>query len=151
MTSIHPILAYLGAAALLPLFTGAWRNRMVLAAAAVGLLIVHNLPSGTLATANFLGMDLVLMRVDGLSRVFGYIFCLNSVFAFLFAYKLNDVRQQLAALFYIGSALGAVFAGDLITLYVFWEIMAIASTFLILARKTKLSSGAGFRYVLVHL
>jgi multicomponent Na+:H+ antiporter subunit D len=141
----------MGAALLLPLFTGAWRNRMVLAAAAVGLVIVHNLPDGVMATASFLGQDLVLMRVDGLSRVFGYIFCLNSVFAFLFAYKLEDVRQQLAALAYIGSALGAVFAGDLITLYVFWEIMAVASTFLILARKTRLSSGAGFRYVLVHL
>ncbi len=151
MTSMHPLFAYLGAAALIPLFTGAWRNRMVLAAGVFGLFLVHSLPEGLAATASFLGHELTVFRVDALSRMFGYIFCLNSVFAFLFAYKLVDVRQQLAALCYIGSAVGAVFAGDLITLYVFWEVMAVASTFLILARKTTLSSGAGFRYVLVHL
>jgi len=92
-----------------------------------------------------------LLRVDKLSKVFGYVFCINAVFALIFAFRLQDVRQQLATLFYVGSALGAVFAGDLIVMYVFWEIMAIASTFLILARQTVRASNAGFRYVLIHL
>jgi multicomponent Na+:H+ antiporter subunit D len=150
MTEIHPALLYFGAVALIPLFVGQWRNRLLIAAAALALLSVYLLPEGTVATLPFLGRDLVILRVDKLSKVFGYVFCLNSMLAFVFAYQLRDVRQLLAALFYIGSALGAVFAGDLITLYVFWEIMAVASTFLILARQTPRAMGAGFRYVLIH-
>ena len=64
---------------------------------------------------------------------------------------IKDSTQHMAALFYIGSALGVVFAGDLVTLYFFWEIMAVASTFLILARKTEKALAAGTRYVLVHI
>jgi multicomponent Na+:H+ antiporter subunit D len=151
MTEIHPAILYFGAVALIPLFVGQWRNRLLIIAAALGLLTVYLLPVGTMETLSFLGRDLVVLRVDKLSKVFGYVFCLNSMLAFVFAYQLRDVRQLLAALFYIGSALGAVFAGDLITLYVFWEIMAVASTFLILARQTPRAMGAGLRYVLIHL
>ena len=98
-----------------------------------------------------MGHELTLLRVDKLSKVFGYIFTLNAFAAFIYAFYLRDATQHVAALFYIGSALGVVFAGDLITLYLFWEVMAVASTMLILARKTKHSLGAGFRYILVHL
>jgi multicomponent Na+:H+ antiporter subunit D len=57
----------------------------------------------------------------------------------------------MAALFYIGSSLGVVFAADLVSLYFFWEVMAVASTFLILARKTERAWAAGMRYILVHI
>jgi len=89
--------------------------------------------------------------VDKLSKVFGYIFTLNAAAAFVYAFYLKNNTQHMAALVYIGSALGVVFAGDLVTLYFFWEIMAIASTFLILARKTDKALRAGTRYVLVHI
>ena len=71
--------------------------------------------------------------------------------AFIFAFYVKRSDQHVAALIYIGAALGAVFAGDLISLYVFWEIMAIASTFVILARRTEKAKGSAFRYLLVHL
>ncbi|MGK2944236.1 MAG: Na(+)/H(+) antiporter subunit D, partial [Desulfuromonadales bacterium] len=56
-----------------------------------------------------------------------------------------------AALCYIAAALGAVFAGDLISLYIFWEIMAVTSTFLVLARRTEKAYGAAYRYVMMHI
>ena len=59
--------------------------------------------------------------------------------------------QHMASLVYIGSALGVVFAGDLISLYFFWEVMAVASTFLILARRTKKAYSASMRYIMVHV
>ena len=46
---------------------------------------------------------------------------------------------------------GVVLAGDLLSLYLFWEVMAVSSTFLIIASRTKESREAGFRYILVHL
>jgi multicomponent Na+:H+ antiporter subunit D len=151
MINIHPTFAYLAAAALMPLFVGSWRNRMLIAVAGLALLTVYMLPEGASVGASFLGFDLTLLRVDKLSKVFGYVFTLNSVIAFVYGYHLKDGRQQLATLFYIGASLGAVFAGDLITLYIFWEVMAVASTFLILARQTPQAYAAGFRYILIHL
>jgi multicomponent Na+:H+ antiporter subunit D len=95
--------------------------------------------------------DLTLLRVDRLSRAFAYIFTLNAVAAFVFSYYVKQKVQHVASLVYIGSALGVIFAGDLLTLYVFWELMAVSSAFIILARGTRRASGAAFRYVMIHL
>jgi multicomponent Na+:H+ antiporter subunit D len=43
-----------------------------------------------------------------------------------------------------------VLAGDLITLYVFWELMMLASVWLIWRRATARAYAAGYRYLLVH-
>jgi multicomponent Na+:H+ antiporter subunit D len=95
--------------------------------------------------------ELTLLRVDRLSRAFAYIFTLNAVAAFVFSYYVKQKTQHVASLVYMGSALGVLFAGDLVTLYVFWELMAISSAFVILARGTRRASGAAFRYVMIHL
>jgi multicomponent Na+:H+ antiporter subunit D len=134
-----------------PLFRGPARNWFVILLPASAFLLIANLAPGSSWTTSFLGYELTFLRVDKLSKVFGYIFTLNAFAAFVYAFYLRDATQHMAALFYIGSALGVVFAGDLISLYLFWEIMAVASTMLILARKSRKSLGAGFRYVLVHL
>ena len=151
MNNLAPFALFMGGALALPLFTGRMRNWMLLALAALGFAAVYSLEPGTTLSVPFLGQELQLLRVDKLSKVFGYVFTLNAFAAFLFAFKLDDARQHVAALLYMGASLGAVFAGDLISLYVFWEIMAVASTFLILARGTKAACAAGFRYVMVHL
>ena len=52
---------------------------------------------------------------------------------------------------YAGSALGAVFAGDFITLFVFWELLALTSVFLIWARDSERSYATGFRYLIIHV
>lgn len=152
MTTDFPPAAILILGALLvPLFRGPARNWFVILLPAFAFLLIANLAPGSSWTVSFLGYELTFLRVDKLSKVFGYIFTLNATAAFVYAFYLRDATQHMAALFYIGSALGVVFAGDLISLYLFWEIMAVASTMLILARKSRKSMGAGFRYVLVHL
>lgn len=151
MNNLHPTIIYFAAAAVLGFFPGRLRGYFVLAASVTGLWAVYFLESGIATQAALLDLELSPLRVDKLSKVFGYIFALNSIAAALFALRLEDVRQQLAALFYIGSALGAAFAGDMLTLYVFWEMMAVSSTFLILARQSRRAQEAGFRYILAHL
>jgi multicomponent Na+:H+ antiporter subunit D len=69
----------------------------------------------------------------------------------IFALHVKDRMQHVAALLYIGSAIGAVFAGDLITLFVFWELAAVTSVFLIWARRTPASLGAGQRYLIIQV
>ena len=112
---------------------------------------VYNLPNGVFAEVDLFGQTLEMMRVDSLSRVFALIFCIAAFLGNLYAWHVHDRVQQLAALFYAGSALGAVFAGDLITLFFYWEGTAIASVFLIWARGTVGSYNTGLRYLIIQI
>ena len=138
-------------ALLVPFFKGHAKSWFVILLPAAAFYLISQLHTGGSWQIHFFGFDLTLLRVDKLSKVFGYIFTLNATAAFVYAFYLKNNTQHMAALFYIGSALGVVFAGDLVSLYFFWEIMAIASTFLILARKSDKALGAGTRYVMVHI
>ncbi|MFC1896005.1 Na(+)/H(+) antiporter subunit D [Thermodesulfobacteriota bacterium] len=150
-TNIPPFLVFFLGALVVPLFRGRTRNLFTILVPALAFYVISRLETGSFYTIAFFGFDVTLLRVDRLSKIFGYIFTLNAFAAFLYAYYLRDARQHVAALFYMGGALGVVFARDLVVLYFFWEVMAISSTFLILARETKRAFSAGFRYVLVHL
>ncbi len=75
----------------------------------------------------FLDLELNFMRVDKLSTVFGIIFCIAAFLGNVFAFHLRESTQPFVALIYAGAAIGAVFAGDLITLFVYWELTAIMS------------------------
>ena len=98
-----------------------------------------------------LGYQLELMRVDKLSLLFGYLFHIASFIAIIFALHVRDTTQQVAGLLYAGSALGAVFAGDLITLFIFWEGLALSSVFLIWARRTERAINSGTRYLILQV
>jgi multicomponent Na+:H+ antiporter subunit D len=151
MSELHPAILFLVGALLVPLIPGRAKNWYVIALPAAVFYIITQLEPGVSWQVHFYSVDLTFLRVDRLSKIFGYIFTLNAFAAFIYAFYLKDNSQHVSALFYIGSAIGAVFAGDLLSFYFFWEIMAVASTFLILARRTKKSLGAGMRYIMVHI
>ena len=149
--SLHPAIILILGALLVPFFKGKAKNWYVILLPATAFYLITQLETGVSWQFHFFGFDLTFLRVDKLSKVFGYIFTMNAVAAFVYAFYMKDSTQHMAALFYIGSSLGVVFAGDLVSLYFFWEIMAVSSTFLILARKTQKSEAAAMRYVLVHI
>lgn len=138
-------------ALLVPFFKGKAKNWFVILLPALAFYLVSQLEVGSSWHFHFFGFDLTFLRVDKLSKVFGYIFTLNAFAAFIYAFYLKDNAQHMATLFYIGSSLGVVFAGDIVSLYFFWEVMAVASTFLILARKSEKAQAAAMRYILVHV
>jgi multicomponent Na+:H+ antiporter subunit D len=118
----------------------------------IAFIVVAGIPEGAHWTVDFMNYDLVFGRVDRLSRAFGYMFTIATFIGILFALHLKEEDgQHVAALLSAGSALGAVFAGDLLSLFVFLEILMLASTYLIWARRTQASYTAGLRYLLVHL
>ena len=103
----------------------------------VGVWLLLGAEHGVWWTVAFDDMQLVLYRLDGLSFVFGLVFNLGAFLAILYAWHIKDTVQQIPTLLYAGGAIGAVFAGDLVTLFIWWEITAITSVFLIWARRTE--------------
>ncbi len=130
---------------------GRARSIWLLLAPVLAGLQVWNLPLDSHSQTVFFGFQLDLMRVDKLSRVFALIFCLAAFLGNLFAWHIRDTVQQVAALLYAGSAIGAVFAGDLISLFFYWEGTAIASVFLIWARRTEGAYHTGMRYLIIQI
>jgi len=150
-TGVAPPLIFIFGALLVPLFKGRLKSAVMLLLPILAFITLVQIPEGKHWVFSFLDYDLILGRVDRLSRVFGYIFTIVSFIAIIFALKVDDNVQHVSGLMYAGGALGVTLAGDFFTLYIFWEIMAVASTFLILARKTEKSQSAAYRYILVHL
>jgi multicomponent Na+:H+ antiporter subunit D len=94
---------------------------------------------------------MVFGRVDRLSTVFGYIMSLMCILATLYGLHVKDDGQHMVAWIYVAGSIGAIYAGDFITLFLFWELMALSSVFLIWYRGRKESLAAGYRYLLVHV
>ena len=153
MTSILPT-AFIFIAAALTLGVlpkGHIRSIILLITPILAAWQIWSLPMGIFAQVEFVGHTLDMMRVDKLSRIFGLIFCLAAFLGNLYAWHVRDIVQQIAALLYAGAAIGAVFAGDLITLFFYWEGTALASVFLIWARKTEGSYHTGMRYLIIQI
>jgi multicomponent Na+:H+ antiporter subunit D len=68
----------------------------------------------------------------------------------VYSLHLDDKGQHIAASLYVAGSFGSVFAGDYLSLFIFWELMSIGSTFLIFLNRTRESTLAGFRYFLYH-
>ncbi|MDO9586178.1 MAG: Na(+)/H(+) antiporter subunit D [Syntrophales bacterium] len=146
-----PALVMLGGALLLPLLPRSCRSFFSLLFPLLSLGLIWVMPPGRPFALELMDYHLLVCKVDQLSRVFGIIFALITFIGCLFAFHVKEVGQQTAALLYAAGALGVTFAGDFITLFVFWELMAVASTYLIWARGTRESAEAGMRYLIVHL
>jgi multicomponent Na+:H+ antiporter subunit D len=140
-------------AALLVLATRGWLRGAILVATPVlgGLHLWFDVSAGTGFSMSILDYELVLMRTDKLSLLFGYLFHIAAFIAVVFALHVRDTTQNVVGLLYAGSALGAVFAGDLITLFIFWELLALTSVFLIWSSRTRRAIFAGFRYLLFQV
>ena len=148
---LPPAFLFILAGVLIPFLKGRVRNLVAVVAAILGLIQVLLLNSDMSYPVHALGFQIDLLRADKLAIVFGIVFTFNAVAAFLYGWVKNKDIELSSALLYIGAALGAVFAADVIGLYIFWELMAITSVMLILARKTESSMAAAKRYILVHV
>jgi multicomponent Na+:H+ antiporter subunit D len=144
-------LIFIIGACLVPFLKGKAKQTTLLLIPVIAFLDLLNMPEGAYWVVNFLDHDLTFGKVDRLSLVFGYMFTITAFIGILYALRVKDDGQHVAALIYVGSALGAVFAGDLLSLFVFLEIGMLTSTYLIWARRTPASYAAGLRYLLVHL
>jgi multicomponent Na+:H+ antiporter subunit D len=147
----HPGLVLILAAALLAPLRGWPRAALALAAPAFSLILIWNVPDGVHWRTQFLGMELAPFALDKLSRLFALIFALMALGGALFALNQERRAELPAAMLYAGSAIGAALAGDLLTLFVFWELMALGSTLVLWSAATPGAYRASMRYLMVHL
>ena len=149
MSELPPFVLYFIAAFFVLVSRGTVCTIILLATPVIAALHIWlNIDIGTISTYSALNFELTFIRADKLSLLFAYLFCLASFISTVFALQVKDTKQQIAGLMYPGSALGAVFAGDLITLFIFWELLAISSVVFIWARGTKRAIDAGMRYLI---
>jgi len=123
---------------------------LLISAPLICLILIMQMPEGASLNYSFLEFKLNLIEVNKLSKLFGIIFGIMALGGAIFSLNSNKKNELACAFIYSGSALGVCFAGDLITMFIFWEIMAIGSTLVIWNGNSTKSKDAGIRYALVH-
>ena len=151
MNEVHPALILLAGGLLLFALPTTLRRVVSVLLPVLGFLNLLTIAEGTLWHITWGGYDLTVLRADRLSMLFGYLFHLAAFIGAIYALHLKDRLQIGTALIYAGSAVGAVFAGDLITLFIFWELLAITSVFLVWARGGERALRSGMRYLVMHI
>ena len=151
MSSVAPFLIFYIGAALAGVTRGTLRQVILLSIPIVGAVNLYYLPMGAYNTFELFDYTLTLTRVDKLSVVFGWVFHLAALIGLLYALHVRDTTQHVAGILYAGSSIGALFSGDLISLFLFWEMTAITSVFLILARRTERAQKTAIRYLVIQV
>jgi len=146
-----PALILLFGALLIGLTRGHLRTAVVLGAPLLTLLAIWNVPDGVVLTMDFLQYRIEPLEGSAVRRLFATIFALMAFAGGLYAYRQAKWYELAAAFAYASGAIGVSFAGDLISLFLFWELMALFSTVVVWCGGTPAARAAGIRYAIMHL
>jgi len=148
---IHPSLILILGALLLPLIPAVAKKTWLVLIPILVFARIIMMERGVFGQVDILEWTLTFGRVDPLSHVFGYIMGLMCILGSLYGMHVKEDAQHVAAWVYVAGSIGAIYAGDYITLFLFWEVMAFSSVFLVWFRRRPESLKAGLRYLLVHV
>lgn len=138
-------------ALLMPVLGLRARQIVLLVLPLVALYLVWMTPDGVILEFAFLDYTIVPLQGDKLSRLFATVFSLMAFTAGLFAIRQENILELSSSMFYAGGAIGVLFAGDLITVFIFWELMAVGSTLVIWSNLKENTYKTGMRYIIIHL
>jgi len=147
----HPAVLFIFGAFLIPFLRGRVQKAYLIIIPTLALLDVVLMSQGSYWRHTFLGNEVIFGKVDKLSIVFAYVFTIMALIGMVYALHVKRTGEHMAAFLYVGSSLGVTFAGDYFTLFIFWEIMAFASVYLVFAQGGRQAVDAGFRYLMVHI
>lgn len=131
--------------------TAAIRGGVAIAGALCALALTWQVTDGVMVVGSFLGYPLELVEGTALGRLFASFFALALIAGVIYALRAASRAELVAAQVYAAGAIGVAFAGDLITLFLFWEMMALASVALVWSGGTDGARAAGIRYAVIHL
>jgi multicomponent Na+:H+ antiporter subunit D len=142
---------FLIGALVIPVLKGRLRQTYLLLVPILGLIYLLFIKPATSWSYSFLNLTITPFFADRLSLFVGFIFILIGFLAILYSLHVEDIKHHLVGFLYIGSALGVVFAGDFLTLYIFWELLALTGAGLVLFGGKRESTEAAWRYLIMHL
>ena len=151
ITNLNPALILVLGPLLIPVLKGNVRTVYTLLLPVLSFVQLYTLPAGSHAEVEVFDLTLMTLHMDRLSFMFAVIFHIAAFIATVYSLHLRDSLQQAIGLVYAGCALGVVLAGDLVTLFIYWEAAAVSSVFLIWARRTPSSYRAGMRYLIIQV
>lgn len=147
---LTPAVFFIAGALLAPILHIQALRLLLLAAPVAGLVQLYGLDPANQGAYHFAGLDLITLRIDAPGLIFAAIFHIVAFILALYSLHVRDRLQHAAMLLTAGGAIGASLAGDLITLFLFWELATFASVFLIWARRTEHAYRAGMRFLLIQ-
>ncbi|MFL2913253.1 MAG: Na(+)/H(+) antiporter subunit D [Opitutales bacterium] len=147
----HPATALIIGGLAAAVLRGRFASMALVIAPILGLWHVHTLEVGSASNLALFGYDIIGVAVDQQAKLFGYLFHLAALVAGIYSFHLRDPWQISMALLYAATAVGVAFAGDMLSLFLWWEGLAITSVFQIWGRKTKQAEESGFRYLFFHV
>jgi multicomponent Na+:H+ antiporter subunit D len=148
---LSPALVMFAGAILIGLARGHWRALLVLGTPLVVLWAIWQIPDGVVATVTFLDYPIEPIEGSPLRRLFATIFAVMAFGGGLYAFRQAKWYELSAAYIYAAGAIGVSFAGDLITFFMYWELMALFSTVVVWCGGTPGAHAAGIRYAIMHL
>jgi multicomponent Na+:H+ antiporter subunit D len=146
-----PALILMIAAVLICLVKGHARTAVILVAPIITLWAIWQIPDGVQSTVKFLSYNIEPLEGSPLRRLFATIFAIMVVVGGLYSFRVARWYELAAAFAYAAGAIGVCFAGDLITMFLYWELMAIFSTIVVWCGGTPGARAAGIRYAIMHL
>ncbi len=152
MNNLPPGLLLILGSGLACLLPRGWRSLAWCALPLVSLIhMLVFVPEGTVTHWTVLDLSLIPIRADRLSAVWGVIFHIAAWLGALYGLHRRDRLELTMGLMYAGAAIASVYAGDLLTLFLFWELTAITSVFLVWAGRSIRGYYAGMRYLLIQV
>ena len=146
-----PAFILLIAAVLICLVKGHARTAVILVAPIITLWAIWQIPDGVQGTIRFLSYNIEPVEGSPIRRLFATVFAIMVFVGGLYSFRIAKWYELAAAFAYAAGAIGGCFAGDLITMFLYWELMAIFSTIVVWCGGTPGSRAAGIRYAIMHL
>ena len=147
----HPATALILGGLAAAVLRGRFASMALVLAPILGFWHIYTLELGSASNLALFGYDIIGVAVDQQAKLFGYLFHLAALVAGIYSFHLRDPWQISMALLYAATAVGVAFAGDMLSLFLWWEGLAITSVFQICGRKTKQAEESGFRYLFFHV
>ncbi len=147
----HPAFALIVGGLVAAVLRGRFASMALVIAPVLGFWQVYSLEIGNVSSMSLLGYEILGVVVDQQAKLFGYLFHLAALIAGIYSFHVRDPWQISMALLYAATAVGVAFAGDMLSLFLWWEGLAITSVFQIWGRKTKQAEESGFRYLFFHI
>jgi multicomponent Na+:H+ antiporter subunit D len=149
--ALPPALVLIAAALLTGMTRGRVRDAVVLLAPLATLWLIWQVPNGVVLEFAFLDYDIQPLEGSPVRRLFATIFAIMAFVGGLYAFRQAKWYELASAYAYAAGAVGVSFAGDLVTFFVFWELMALFSTIVVWCGGTPEARAAGMRYAIMHL